>query len=209
MHPSKAFFCDDRAALLELVEAYPFALVAGAAGTGVRFAHTPVLIEARGSDTPCTPVSLTFHLARANPLAGTILDTGRASLVFTGPHGYISPDWYGLGEGQVPTWNYVSVEAHGSATRLGEGAVDDFLSQLSATFEAPLAPQMAWAPDRLTPEAYARLRTGIYAFRLTATTFEGVLKLGQNKTAAARRAVIEALGDTPLAAVMQKGLSHG
>jgi transcriptional regulator len=31
---------------------------------------------------------------------------------FVGPHAYISPTWYGT-PNQVPTWNYVSIEARG------------------------------------------------------------------------------------------------
>ncbi len=56
------------------------------------------------------------HLARANPQA-KVLDGASALVVFDGPHAYISPRHYDATE-SVPTWNYVTVHATGSARTL-------------------------------------------------------------------------------------------
>jgi transcriptional regulator len=54
--------------------------------------------------------TLVGHPARANPQWREL--AGQA--VFTGPHAYISPTWYGA-ETVVPTWNYAAVHAYGPA----------------------------------------------------------------------------------------------
>ena len=51
------------------------------------------------------------HMARANPQWKT-LSGKRASVLFDGPHSYISPTWY-VSRPAVPTWNYASVQCFG------------------------------------------------------------------------------------------------
>jgi len=47
------------------------------------------------------------HLANNNPLFKVVKDQSAVKVVFSGPHGYISPRWHS--EQHVPTWNYVMV----------------------------------------------------------------------------------------------------
>ena len=128
--------------------------------------------------------------------------------MFTGPHGYVSPDWYGLDHDQVPTWNYVSVEADGPVTRLDETATRQLIDDLSDVFEAQLAPKPVWKSTKMTPAKLDTLLRGIVAFELVPTRFEGITKLNQNKPATARTGVIENLdateGGAALAAEMRR-----
>ena len=48
-----------------------------------------------------------------------------------GPDAYVSPDWYGAAD-QVPTWNYLSVEAEGPVAAMDEAGLVDLLDRLSA-----------------------------------------------------------------------------
>lgn len=61
---------------------------------------------------------LRAHLARANPLGAVLAEAPDCLLVFQGEDGYVSPSWY-PSKAQtgraVPTWNYVTVHAHGQA----------------------------------------------------------------------------------------------
>ena len=125
-------------------------------------------------------------------------------MVATGPHSYISPDWYGLGPDQVPTWNYLSAEAEGPVDALDIDETRLFLEDLSATFEASLAPKPPWSLDKMNQKKLEGLLNGITAFRLIPKRFEGVIKLNQNKTEAALNRVADALGDTPLARQMKE-----
>ncbi|MCW8833932.1 MAG: FMN-binding negative transcriptional regulator [Colwellia sp.] len=50
---------------------------------------------------------LSGHLSKNNPLIESLKKAPKAKVVFTGPHGYISPRWHK--EQLVPTWNYATV----------------------------------------------------------------------------------------------------
>lgn len=195
MHPNPAFRLEDRERLRAVVEAHPFALITTIQDGRPRAAHTPVLADPDGA--------FRFHLARHNPACDAALGSGRALAVFTGPNAYISPDWYGE-PNRVPTWSYVAVEAEGAVDPLGEEETTAFLDDVSARFEATLAPKPAWTRAKMSPGRFESMRRGIVAFRLIPDRFEGVLKLSQNKSAEAQARVAEALGpNDPIARLMR------
>ena len=47
------------------------------------------------------------HLSARNPLLKVTKEAPTVKVIFSGPHGYISPRWHG--DQVVPTWNYASV----------------------------------------------------------------------------------------------------
>ena len=51
--------------------------------------------------------TLLGHLSRSNPLMKAVKENPLVKIIFTGPHGYISPRWHD--EQMVPTWNYATV----------------------------------------------------------------------------------------------------
>src|ERR687895_609122 len=116
MHPDRRFAWDDQEAMLGFIADVAFCTICV---DGPAVAHAPVVVH--------PPDRLRFHVSRANrAVAG--LDCGRALVSCLGPDAYISPDWYGTND-QVPTWNYVSVEAEGPVRRLERdelvGLLDD------------------------------------------------------------------------------------
>jgi hypothetical protein len=52
---------------------------------------------------------------------------------------------------QVPTWNYVSVEAEGSVAPLSDDEFVALLDDLSAQEEARLLPKTPWTRDKMSP----------------------------------------------------------
>lgn len=127
-----------------------------------------------------------LHLMRSNPVARALKDGPRpARAVITGPHGYVSPDWYGLPD-QVPTWNYVSVHVTGALALRPAAEMPGLLDRLSETYEARLAPKPAWTSDKVNPDQMDRLMRSILPLRMEIGTVEGTWKLAQNKTEAAR-----------------------
>lgn len=61
--------------------------------------------------------TLVGHLARYNPQWRVPPEGAHAVVVFQGPHGYVSPSWYPgkrTDPRQVPTWDYLAVEARGT-----------------------------------------------------------------------------------------------
>ena len=189
MHPARPFRETDTATLVARARAHPFALVCATDGTRMHAAHAPILLD----ETAGAPV-LRFHLSAANAVTSALLAGGRALIVFTGDHAYVSPDWYGQAD-QVGTWNYLSVEAEGPVTRLDDAGATGLLDDLSDLFEADLAPKPAWTRAKMTPGRFEAMLPGIRAFSLTPTRFEGITKLSQNKPQSARDGVITALSD--------------
>ncbi|MBA3067362.1 MAG: FMN-binding negative transcriptional regulator [Hyphomonas sp.] len=189
MHPAPLFLESDPETLLARVRDFPFGLVCANGETAPLAAHTPVLASLEGG-----AVRLRFHLSAHNPLARRLEAGAAALIVFTGPNAYISPDWYGPVPNQVPTWNYLSVEAEGTPAPTDAAA---FLDALSARFEAALAPKPPWTRDKMDPGAFDMMLRGIRAFELTPLRFEGITKLSQNKTSEAREGVMAALSALP------------
>ena len=183
MHPAAPFRWQDREAMRAMARDIGFGLLFADTPDGPRVAHVPVVVEGDG---------VAFHLSRGNALTRH-LDGRTALFVVNGPDAYVSPDWYGLGPDQVPTWNYVAVELEGPVTRMQRPALEAQIDRLSAEQEARLAPKPAWTRAKADAAVTARLIDGIVGFTLTAQAWRGTLKLGQNKPDSARRAVADAL----------------
>ena len=202
MHPARRFHETDPATLRQRILDNPFALIVAVSDGRPLSVHTPVLPSGEGA-----PVSLRFHLSVANPVAKALIAGAPALAIFTGAHAYVSPDWYGL-EDQVPTWNYISVEAAGPVTRLDDQAMRQLIDDISDHFEADLAPKPIWKTAKMTPARLEALYRGLVAFELCPERFEGIAKLNQDKPAGARAGVIDALDATEsgfaLAAEMRK-----
>lgn len=196
MYMPPAFRLDDHAAAIEVMRGHPFALLIAATGPGeLQIAHLPILVDA-GPESGV--LSLRGHVAKANPMAGLIAGSTaaasvRATVVFTGPSAYVSPDWYAA-ENQVPTWNYLAVHASGALVPIDAAdAVEKVLADLSAEHEAPLAPKRPWTMDKMAPGTVERMMKGIIAFRLTVDRLEAKAKLSQNKGTADRDGVLAGL----------------
>ena len=197
MHPNPAFRLDERDLFEALIAEIGFGMIFAATPDGPRVAHVPaVFLDAD---------RLGFHIARGNGIARH-LDGQEALFVLQGPDAYISPDWYGLGPDQVPTWNYIAVECQGVVRKLdGEGLAAQ-VEQLTAQHEARLAPKPAWTRSKMPEGLYDRMARGITGFALEITGWRGTLKLGQNKSEAARlsaAAALDAAGQRAMAHLMR------
>lgn len=188
MHPAPLFRETDPETLIARIRAYPLGLVCVSGEVAPIAAHTPVLASMEGGAP-----RLHFHLSAHNAVARCLESGAAALIVFTGPDAYISPDWYGPVPNQVPTWNYLSVEAEGTPSPADATA---FLDDVSAQFEAQLLPKPPWTRAKMDPAAYGMMLRGIRAYEMRPIRFEGISKLSQNKTSAARDGVIESLSAT-------------
>jgi transcriptional regulator len=94
---------------------------------------------------------------------------------------------------QVPTWNYIAVHLRGELVPLPPEALEPHLNALADAFEARLLPKPIWKTAKMGDGVMARMMRMILPFRLRIGAVEGTWKLGQNKSAAARLGVIEAL----------------
>src|SRR5690349_15310530 len=134
MYLPRPFREDDRARLLALANAHPFATVVGVGPPGddgdaaPEIAHLPCLV-----DDGLARVQL--HVARGNRLGALAAAGARLTAVFHGPHGYVTPRWYAEPSRQVPTWSYAVVHLSGPARVLDEDALLAQLRLMAARFE--------------------------------------------------------------------------
>lgn len=187
-----------------LMRARSFATLVTTGEDGAPFVtHLPMLLEDDGS----AHGKLVGHVARANP-HWCLFDRGTPSLaIFHGPHAYISPNWY-ASPNLVPTWNYTAVHAYGTPRILADDAQAlTVVERLAAYFESAL-PQ-PWSTAKLPPgNALAQMK-GIVAFEMPIARLQAKAKVGQNRSAADRRAAAEALAarggedNTAVAALMR------
>ncbi|AYV44838.1 transcriptional regulator [Caulobacter flavus] len=198
MHPARSFHVEDRARLLAFLAEHSFVTLCASVGGRPFVAQAPVVVR----DLDADGLFLDFHLSRMNALAGAVVTGFSAVALASGPDAYVSPDWYGTDD-QVPTWNYVSVEAEGFVTPLSGAETIQLLDDLSAQEEARLLPKPVWTRDKMTPAKFDALLRGIVGARLHVERLEGTFKLGQNKREAERAGVIAALGDHPVAEWMR------
>ena len=182
MHPAAAFRWEDRDGLRDFVREIAFGQLFAGTPDGPRVAQVPAVWL--DDDT------LGLHVSRGNGITRH-LDGATALFTVLGPDGYISPDWYGEGPDQVPTWNYVAVELEGIAHRMDRNATLAQMDQLGSEHEARLA-KVPWTRDKVDPATIDALLKGVVGFRLEITAWRGTAKLGQTKPHAARIAAADA-----------------
>jgi len=202
MYIPPLFANSDLAALHEGMERYPFATLVSNKDSQMEASHLPFLIDREAGPHG----TLLGHMARANlqwrDAAGQEVLT-----IFSGPHAYISPQWY---EAQqvVPTWNYVAVHAYGPLELIEDSAeVESLLHRTISLFEA--SQPSPWRMEEPT-DFVERLIRQIVALRIPLSRIEGKWKLNQNRPAKQRERVIARLteqGDENAVAVA--GLMRG
>lgn len=186
MYTPKAFREPDVGANLDFVEQQGFGALVSVGAEGPVITHLPVLVD-RDHGRQCL---LRAHVAKANDHWRS-LDDRPATMVFSGPHCYISACWYRESR-VVPTWNYVAVHLHGTA-RLVSGVVEtrqmvaDFVQHFESDASEP------WIIPANEREFMDGLLSGIVAFTIDVERVEASWKLNQNHAPARRGRVIEAL----------------
>ncbi len=176
MYRPAAYARDETAVLHDFIRERSFAVIAAVVDGSVQFAYVPMVLDSdEGSHGGAR-----FHLARANPLAQ--IDGSKVLISFMGPDAYVSPDWYAT-EDLVPTWNYIAIEAAGTARQLNGPALRRLLADLSAEHEKRLLPKRPWTLDKLSQQRLDALLNAIVGFSVVFDTLEGKFKLSQDKKA--------------------------
>jgi transcriptional regulator len=102
---------------------------------------------------------------------------GNVMALFHGPHAYISAEWYENKE-QASTWNYLSVQASGVITFLGENELVEILRSTTNRFEK----KGSQSSFESLPDAYvSKHLKAIVGFEIQVTSLNHTFKLSQNK----------------------------
>lgn len=200
MYVPQHFSVDDQTHLHEVIRHNAFGVVTSLVDGRLMATHLPFMIDpARGPHG-----TLLAHMARANPHWRGFDGKSEVLVVFSGPHGYVSPSWYAKGPA-VPTWNYVAVHAYGVPALHDDLAVSrSHLGQLASIYEAGL--ERPWHIDDEPKDFIDKMIPGVVAFEIPIARLEGKAKLSQNRPTEDRARVIAALrgaGETALADAME------
>lgn len=190
MYTPRHYDIDDPSVLSGFMRQYSFALLVTATDGVPVASHIPLLLDEPGNGKG----KLLGHLAKANPQWQAFDGTVEAMAVFSGPHAYISPNWY-ASEKVVPTWNYVTVHAYGKPVVIDDPEkVREGQARLVEEYESDATGN--WSMDDM-PEDYAgKMLNGIVAFEMPIERLEGKFKLNQKNSTADREGAIEGLRAT-------------
>ncbi|UPL15549.1 FMN-binding negative transcriptional regulator [Microbacterium galbinum] len=193
MRQNPSFTLADQAEIRRVIAANPWATITSSTADGLVASHYAVLLDDASDD-----LTVVGHVGRPDDLIHGLGD-GEILIVFQGPHGYISPGWYG-DVAAVPTWNYTAVHLSGVPEILSADENLAVLDRLVDRFESELPdPRRMW--ERPNDAAFIeRLAAGTVGFRLTPTRVVAKRKLSQNKPAETIETVIGELnGEGPYA----------
>jgi transcriptional regulator len=176
--------------ILRLVDEYPLAWVVSAGASGFGASPLPLLAE---TDSSGRIASLVGHVAIANPQVTQLRTSPLATILFMGPHGYISPelvskpDW-------APTWNYATARFDAEVEFLPE-ETERLVERLVCRMERDrLKP---WDIGQMGPR-YKLLAKRIVGFRAHVRAVQGRFKLGQDESLRTLSDILSGLEDASL-----------
>lgn len=172
------FRVEDVPQMHALMRAKPFAALVSGGSAGLFASHLPTVLK---NDGPFGIIEC--HLARGNPHWKDLAEGKEALMIFQGPEGYITPNWYPskAKHGKVvPTWNFAVVHAYGRPEVMED---KDWLYRhvTELTAQQERNETKPWAPSD-APRTYIEVMLrGIVGFRFSIMRLEGKWKMSQNR----------------------------
>lgn len=191
MYIPKHFEETNPVVLHDFIEQHPLGTLIVPTHTELLANNIPFLIDrARGPFG-----TLQAHVARANPVWKTPPSPIPALVCFQGANSYISPSWYPSKkvDGKVvPTWNYITVVAHGHPTFIEDKTwLYDLVTRLTSKHEKTL--KVPWQVTDAPADYIDALLGAVIGVEIEVTKLEGKWKMSQNRSAEDRAAVMQAL----------------
>lgn len=188
MRDNPQYALTDLHEIADLVRANPWCrMVSHVPGDGLVASHYPVLVEEDAEG-----LTLYSHVGRPDERLHR-LGSGELLVIVEGPHGYISPSWYGRSPA-VPTWNFTAAHLTGTPEILSDEENLEVLARLVDYFERAVA-----EPQPLTgvnAEYAARIVAGTVGFRMRVDRVVAKRKLSQDKPREVRERIVRALRGT-------------
>ena len=187
MYPSRPFQEDRPDVLNAFIDAHPLGVLIVQNPQGPEAYHLPFIRAASGA--------LQAHVSRSNPVWRSACGHENVLAIFHGPDGYISPNWYPGKQQhhrQVPTWNYQAVPARGQlSVKEDEAWLRELLTRLTQKHEA--TQQQPWQISDAPQEYIGAMLKAIVGIEIEVSELTGIMKLGQNKSAADLNGAAEGL----------------
>jgi len=191
MYQPKYHAFDDRDAMQSHIDGHPLGAWVCMAEGGLVANHIPFVLD-RGHGPWGR---LLGHVSRANPVWRQLENGAPSVVMFMGPQAYITPAWYPgkRTHGKVvPTWNYVTVHAHGAARAVeNPDWIADVLDRLTKAQESS-RPE-PWAITDAPADYIKGLLRAVVGIELRIDRLEGRLKLSQDEDRDDRIGTVEGL----------------
>jgi len=173
----------DKDEIVAFMKQFSFATIVTAKDSFPIATHLPFLVT-RQDDI----VTLTSHFAKANEQWQHI-ETVESLIIFSQPHAYISTKNYDSSL-NVPTWNYISVHAYGTASIITDPAKN--IQILEATIDNY---EKSYRQDwDAFPEKYKlNMIKGIVSFQIEVRDLQAKKKLSQNRTFTEKQKIVDTL----------------
>lgn len=137
--------------------------------------HLPLLVDTNGDSI----TRIRGHMARANPHVGALEVAPEATVIFNGPHAYVSAQWYTPENPAAPSWNYVVLHVSGRLRFMPDDeAVSRIVDELIVENESRLPRQ--WDLASYSAERRRKLLPHIIAFEIPVERVEPKFKLNQH-----------------------------
>lgn len=166
MYIPEYFKLTNQTTINEIIASNPFATLIASNQNKQLIDHLPILFLEKEN-------KLIGHMAKNNPLAIDLDLFNQVTVLFHGPHCYISPSFYAEPSLHVPSWNYAAVHVSGEIKKLADADNLKTLEFMLDFFEPT---------HTIKPEKIQSLIHYIVSFEITITSIEAKLKISQNRS---------------------------
>jgi len=184
MHVPRRYEQKDTNEIMDFVTANSFGLLVSTKNGRPIGSHIPFLISQQGD-----VITLSSHISKGNEQKHTLVNGAEVLVVFTGPHSYISPQWYT--QPNVPTWNYISVHMYGTIQIIEGEAIHSRLRAMVDKYEQAMPKPMR--VEDIPQKVYNDDARGIVVFDIAVTEVQAAYKLSQNRDEVSYQNIIDNL----------------
>ena len=186
MYVPKQFAVTDRQTQIEFIRLTGWGLLTGFIDGTPFVTHLPFLVSGTAGNE-----KLVSHMARANPHWKAFEGGDPQLVVFSGPHAYISPNWYNSSKA-VPTWNYVTAHVYGKPVVIEDPATlyasqQELVNHHEAQYDNP------WQMEYADTEFINGMLKEIVGFEMAIEQVQCKFKISQNRPTEDQISVIESL----------------
>lgn len=202
MYIPKHFQESNEATLIDLIGQFPFASLISKVDSGIEVNHLPFYLEKKEGKKV-----LFAHIAKANSLWKMKQESEDALVVFNGPNGYISPNYYPSKQEHgraVPTWNYIAVHVKGTLKFRHENetklAIVNHLTNLHEVHQPK-----PWSVSDAPSHYIEKMLSAIVGIEVEINDMVGKWKVSQNQSLENQQGVVNGLtaeGATQLVSTM-------
>jgi len=202
MYIPKIYQIKDAAIIENFIRANGFATIVSPSDTHPIATHIPLDLQIDEQGEPL----LWGHVSKRNPHWKQLENTPKILAIFLSEvHSYISSSWYN--HPNVPTWNYMSVHASGTASLLDGENLWKSLSRLTKKYEKDSQEPVSLES---MPPSVQRQINGVVGLEIRVEKFECAFKLSQNRNKEDLESIISHLklkddsGSRLMAQIMEK-----